>query len=161
MGNRECQSKGVFTTSGPLLGQGPKPLLTPTFTSRLLPFPVSPSTPMAPWKGAPSRWTTKVKAWTLPALSAQRPANYIHTERKGSTAILTSAAPAGSPVPPGSFGRGEPTMSGPLLRSLFSGVAKEPSSWVIHWELFPGSFLPQPFLPWLWKQILDERLTPT
>lgn len=45
MGARECQSKGIFTTVGPLLGQEPKPLLTPTFTSRLLPYPVFPSPP--------------------------------------------------------------------------------------------------------------------
>lgn len=99
MGTRECQNKGVFTTSGPLLGPGPKPLLTPTFTSRLLPFPVSPSTPTAPWKRAPSKWTTKVKAWTLPTLSAQGPAHYIHTETKGSIAILMSTVPVGSPAP--------------------------------------------------------------
>lgn len=75
-----------------------------TSASPPLPFP-----PTASWKGALSKWDTGVKARSLPALSAQGLAHYFHPERALSD--LTAAAHAGSPAPPGPFGREEENWS--------------------------------------------------
>lgn len=89
-----------IVTSGQLLGRGPKPLFTPphlqTSASPPLAFP-----PILERSSLQVRhW---IKAWSLPALSAQGLAHYIHTERALSD--VTSAAHAGSPARPGPFGR--------------------------------------------------------
>lgn len=110
-------------------GAGTQTSFTPphlqTSASPPLAFP-----PTASRKGALSRWDTGVKAWSLPALSAQGPAHHIHTERALSD--FTSAAHAGSPAPPGPFGREAENWSCsercPAC-TLFPGVAKEPGGW--------------------------------
>lgn len=60
--------------------------------------------PTASWEGALSKWDAGVKAGSSPALSAPGPARDFHTERALSD---LTAAHAGSPAPPGPFGREE------------------------------------------------------
>lgn len=159
-GSQRVPEQGDIYNCGATAGAGTQTSPHPHLHLQTAALPCFPFTPMAPWKGALSDWSTEVKAWTLPALSAQGPAHCIHTERKGSMAILTSAAHAGSPALQACVGQKRRT--GHVWPPV--GILHPRSGQRARWLGDPLGALPRggdPASHWPGKQSLDEHLTPT